>query len=274
LTSATYQGSPLIKSARVMSRDEINRQIASEIITVAKHLRGSAAQRIIGAKRIVGALLRTKNTDINKLHEGARNLLIRQAVGLIDTTTGLQRTYPEKKAEESYNKTDISSTAKDKDNFENSHYQNESECVQDLVSSQSLSLATAKEECARRFPQATKAGVTTFTKNLGDKAGAVKTTVSILKFGEIKQATAEIPNWAYVIGLDESELPTASATQIRSASEVPSHYFPDAEYAMHRRRDAKEALIAEREQETLRLKSAADKNKPAWARIQEYWESR
>jgi hypothetical protein len=268
MTQQVCQGNGMPKKA-AKSRDFIDRQIASEIVTVFKHLQGgSAKQRLTEAKNIVADLLRTKSSDINKINnEAARSALLKQAVGLIDVTTGLQRTYPSTgsntpRSSEPGNPSVGNKPIEDKIP-EPSEGESREDYLKRLVDA-GYNLAAATEQANLRYgpTPATVGATTTEVKNHGMGGGRSIVTTKVPPFGvkpgSIKQASIrDVAPWAVSLGVAEPNDIVTLDNSIRSASSIPSYFYDvDAAYSLERIQNQREERQKMRDQKA--IKSASE----------------
>lgn len=134
-----------IKSGAVSNKDKIMLNAALNVLAAPEYHRKGMSKEV-----------RRKNAiHVMKRIAAKQSQNLKQALGLIDLNTSEQRTYPEKKYEDSYTKApQTTSTAKNITLPDPSKYESYSQCVDDLTTNYSVDKNISAEFCKQVNPDA------------------------------------------------------------------------------------------------------------------------
>jgi hypothetical protein len=274
----------------VFTEGNVRKQIAGEIAALMPLIKGTEEEKLYQAKKMVARLLKVRYSDIDNpnLRIGTRNFLLRQsnevinnktqrrkqAVGLQDPVSGLQRSYPSLN-KDTTQKSHTPGPGSDLGNDpvhdkipDPSEYQDRVGCIQAYVNA-GYSEGASLNACNDIYgpTAASKGGTTRRVQNHGFGGGKSTTTVWTPQAGRIplKSASVEnIPSYVVLAGLEKeySEY-IANDTNIKSAnvSTVNREYFGESiADLLARKRDDK--IAAAEAKNNAAIKSAS--SKAAW----------
>jgi hypothetical protein len=298
LTVSIIKESPRIKSASTKPSQTHTNDVAAAIETIAQNLpfekNVSYDTRVKLARNLVYKVF-TNNKMLNAKSAINRNGLLRiaekliqdvkspqrkQALGLVDPVTGLQKTYPStnqsptQKSHTSGPSSDLGNQPIPDKIPDPSEYQDRAGCIMSYENN-GYSLAAATTACNDIFGPTTGSKGGTTTKKLDHGFGGGKSTITTWtpQAGEIpiKSGNIDVPSWAQVANLDREYKEYAAKSQVNTKSAnvrtVSPEYFgvgsSIAEILKSKAEDREEAREARNKAS---IKSAASNtSKPKWA---------